>query len=92
MNSIGKVRFAAAFAIANGSIALGFLSPPLALAATCTPKVVCTVQEACVNPNGAHATCVAHADPGCTVKSAVCSYPNPQGCQPPWYAVTCQYQ
>jgi hypothetical protein len=65
-----RIQFGAAAVIANGLLALSVVSPHHALAASCSPTVVCFPAALCA-ANGA-GYCRDNTPAGCTFTSATC--------------------
>ncbi len=73
MRSVQVIRMAAIAVVANGAIALGLMSPNVALADTCSAANGNKCDSLGICPGGnANAECAAYAPPGCKVLQAAC--------------------
>jgi hypothetical protein len=87
MKVSSKLKLGSIAVIANGLLALGLMSASGPAFAACATKLYCLPQSLCQQTSLCNQT-------GCTVKTAVCLYPEIYGCEPypGYYQLICEYQ
>jgi hypothetical protein len=92
MNIHRKIQLAAAAVIANGALALSFLSPSPAFAASCNiEKIFCAPATLCESNSFRQEICTTYAPPGCKILNTECGYPIIGNCLNAGYPVFCNY-